>query len=145
VVISEPTLLPGRIVADDRGALAFPDLADVELAAIKRFYFAQNHRAGFIRAWHGHRREMKFVWPVAGAVKVRAFPLDVPHKQYGFTLVAAAPQLLCIPPGFYNGWMSLTLDARLLFLSTLTVEESRADDIRESADLYRTGWTISER
>jgi dTDP-4-dehydrorhamnose 3,5-epimerase len=133
---------------DDRGEVGFVNGFD--FAGVKRFYSVRNHRAGFVRAWHGHRREAKYVPVVAGAALVAAVRVDdwenpsraLPVTRH--TLSAAAPRVLYIPAGYANGFMSLTDDARLMFFSTSTLEESAADDIRFESRLWDV-WTVEER
>jgi dTDP-4-dehydrorhamnose 3,5-epimerase-like enzyme len=59
-------------------------------------------------------------------------------------LSASAPAVLYIPAGYANGNMSLTADAKAVFFSTATVEESREDDIRLDARLWDP-WPVEER
>jgi dTDP-4-dehydrorhamnose 3,5-epimerase len=51
----------------------------------------------------------------------------IPEK---FILSADSPRALFIPSGFANGFKTLTSDAKLLFLSSSTLEESSNDDYR---------------
>ena len=46
----------GGIAVDDRGQLRFVN--DFNFANVKRFYQVENHRQGFIRAWHGHKKKV---------------------------------------------------------------------------------------
>ena len=55
---TEPTLIDGGLSVDDRGQVAFANGFDFE--GVKRFYLVSNHRQGFVRAWHAHRREAKW-------------------------------------------------------------------------------------
>ena len=117
---------------------------------MKRFYVVANHRQGFVRAWHAHRREAKYVTVVTGAAVVAAVRIDDwenPSREapvQRFVLTAEKPSVLFIPPGYANGFMSLTQDARLVFFSTSSVEESRGDDIRFDARHWDV-WTVEER
>ena len=143
-----PTLLAGGLAVDDRGEVGFVN--EFDFAGVKRFYTVRNHRTGFVRAWHGHRREAKYVTVVAGAALVGAVRIDdwarpspdLPVSR--FVLSAAAPRVLYIPPGYANGFMSLTDGARLVFFSTATVAESSADDVRFAAR-YWDVWSVEER
>jgi len=54
------------------------------------------------------------------------------------------PQVLYIPPGYANGFMSLTSDLKLIFFSTSILEESANDDIRYDAR-YWDIWNVIER
>jgi dTDP-4-dehydrorhamnose 3,5-epimerase len=67
---------------------------------------------------------------------------DLPVHRY--VLSAGKPSVLYIPPGFANGFMSLTTDARIIFYSTASLEESRTDDIRYDSR-YWDPWEVVER
>jgi dTDP-4-dehydrorhamnose 3,5-epimerase-like enzyme len=146
--MDSPRLLIGNLGIDDRGEVGFVN--DFDFAGVKRFYTVSNHRAGFVRAWHGHRREAKYVTAVQGAALVAAVPVtdwtapsvEAPVSRH--VLSAHKPSVLFIPPGYCNGFMSLTSDSKLIFFSTATVEESREDDIRFDAR-YWDIWKVEER
>jgi dTDP-4-dehydrorhamnose 3,5-epimerase len=129
-----PTLIEGGLAVDDRGSLGFVN--DFGFPGVKRFYLVTNHAAGFVRAWHAHRREAKFVTVTRGAAVVGAVMVDdweSPSRDatvHRHVLSALKPSVLYIPSGYANGFMSLTQDATLMFFSTSTVEESRGDDVR---------------
>jgi dTDP-4-dehydrorhamnose 3,5-epimerase-like enzyme len=145
---AEPTLLAGDLAVDDRGTVTFVN--DFDFSGVKRFYTVRNHRAGFVRAWHAHRREAKYVTVVAGSALVGAVAIDdwdhpspnLPVKR--FVLSGDKPAVLYIPAGFANGFMSLTVDAQLVFFSTAALQESRSDDVRYDARLWDI-WTVEER
>lgn len=143
-----PVLLEGGLGVDDRGQVAFVNGFD--FAGVKRFYMVSNHRQGFIRAWHGHKQEAKYVSVVQGSALVCAVKVDDwanPSKDaqvHRHVLSAQKPAVLFIPAGFANGFMSLTEDAKLMFFSTSTVEESRNDDIRFESRHWDP-WQIVER
>ena len=144
----EPHLIEGDSRLDDRGEVAFVN--DFHLEGVKRFYLVSNHRAGFIRAWHAHRREMKYVVVVQGAALVAAVAIDnwehpsKTAKVHRYVMAGQKPAVVCIPPGYANGFMSLTQESKLMFFSTLTLEESREDDVRYDAR-YWDPWTVIER
>lgn len=146
--VGAPRLLEGGLAVDDRGSVAFVNAFDFE--GVKRFYVVANHRQGFVRAWHAHRREAKYVTVVTGAAVVAAVQIDDwerPSRElevHRFVLSAAKPSVLFIPPGHANGCMSLTDHAKLVFFSTSTVEESRDDDVRYEARHWDV-WTVEER
>jgi dTDP-4-dehydrorhamnose 3,5-epimerase-like enzyme len=146
--IAIPRLMEGGLGVDDRGHVAFVN--DFDFAGVKRFYMVCNHRQGFIRAWHAHRKEAKYVTVVQGSALVAAVHIDdwehpsKDAKVYRFVLSAQRPAVLYVPAGYGNGFMSLTDDARLMFFSTSTVDESRKDDIRYDAH-YWDPWQIIER
>ena len=144
----EPQLIQGAIAVDDRGELGFVN--DFAFANVKRFYTVKNHRQGFVRAWHAHRHEAKYVTVTEGSAVIGAVAIDnwenpsknAPVARY--VLSAAKPAVLYIPAGYANGFMSLTENARLMFFSTSTLEESKGDDIRYDARLWDI-WGVVER
>lgn len=144
----EPVVMAGGLAVDDRGEVGFVNGFD--FAGVKRFYTVRNHRQGFVRAWHAHRREAKYVTAVSGAALVGAVRIDdwdapstsLPVVRH--VLAAAQPRVLFIPAGYANGFMSLTDDTRLIFFSTSTLDESKGDDIRYDARRWDI-WTIEER
>jgi len=68
--INEPDIREGGLAVDDRGCIRF--INDFHFTNIKRFYQIRNHRAGFVRAWHGHCNEVKYVYVPKGAAVVKA-------------------------------------------------------------------------
>lgn len=143
-----PHLIEGGLAVDDRGSVSFVNGFGFE--GVKRFYAVANHQQGFIRAWHGHRHEAKYVYVNQGSALVCAVKVDNwdnPSQELNierFVLSETKPSVLYIPAGFANGFMSLTADARLMFFSTATVEESRNDDIRFDSRFWNP-WQIIER
>jgi len=146
--MAKPSYIEGGLAVDDRGELGFVN--DFRLEGVKRFYTVANHRQGMVRAWHGHRREGKFISVVTGAALVCAVEIDdwsTPSRDaevHRYVLSARKPAVLCIPPGCANGFMSLTADAKLIVFSTSTLEESRDDDVRFDAR-YWNPWDVVER
>ena len=144
----KPVLLQGGLAVDDRGEVGFVN--DFSFRGVKRFYTVSNHRAGFVRAWHGHRREAKYVTAVVGSAVVAAVKIDdweTPSRELPvdrFVLSARKPAMLYIPSGYANGFMSLTDDLKLIFFSTSSVEESMGDDIRFDSRLWDP-WHVAER
>lgn len=143
-----PGLIRGGLSTDDRGEVAFVN--DFHFDRVKRYYLVSNHRPGFVRAWHAHRREGKYLTVVQGSALVGVVHIDDwahPSKDLEvlrFTLSAHAPSILCIPPGYANGFMSLTEDCKILFFSTASLEESKDDDIRYDPR-YWDIWHVTER
>jgi dTDP-4-dehydrorhamnose 3,5-epimerase len=128
-------ILEGKVAIDDRGTVKFVN--DFNFEGVKRFYQVENHRRGFIRSWHGHRVEGKYVYVVTGAALVGAVELDKddasPQK---FVLCEELPRVLWIPPGHANGFMSLRDNTKIIFFSTSTLEETKGDDIRLPYDTW---------
>src|SRR5260221_10986430 len=69
-----PELLRGALAVDDRGEVGFVN--EFRFDNVKRFYTVANHETGFVRAWHGHRREAKFVLVTSGAALVCCVEVD---------------------------------------------------------------------
>lgn len=145
---STPTVIPGGLAADDRGTLTF--INGLNLSDFKRFYTVSNHSQGFVRAWHGHLLESKVIFILNGSALVCAVKMtnsSEPDKTENVTRVVlthSTPSALFIPAGYANGFMTLTVDARLLIFSNTTVEESRNDDYRFPFD-YWNPWEIVQR
>lgn len=142
------TLLEGARAVDDRGHVSFVNGFAFE--GVKRFYAVENHARGFVRAWHAHRREAKYVHVARGAAVIGAVRIDdwerpsptLPVER--FVLAAQRPAVLFIPAGYANGFMSLTEDTQLIFFSTSSLEESKGDDVRYDARLW-DAWKVVER
>jgi dTDP-4-dehydrorhamnose 3,5-epimerase-like enzyme len=123
----KPELLNGGLAADDRGFVRFVN--DFNFTNIKRFYQVSNHKKDFIRAWHGHKEEEKYVYVVSGTALVGAVNMET-NELFKFTLSDKKPSILKIPKGFANGFKTLEENTQILFFSSSTLEESLKDDIR---------------
>jgi dTDP-4-dehydrorhamnose 3,5-epimerase len=143
-----PQLIKGGLSVDDRGTVSFVN--DFNFSNIKRFYIVENHKAGFVRAWHAHKNESKYVLVVKGSALIGAVKIDnwenpsKEQKVYRFVLSEKNPSVLFIPAGYANGFMSLTEDAKVIFFSTSELKDSINDDIRYDAH-YWDCWKIEER
>jgi dTDP-4-dehydrorhamnose 3,5-epimerase len=135
---NELRVIRGGIAVDDRGSLRFVN--DFNFEGVKRFYQVENHRRGFIRAWHGHEKEGKYCWVASGTALVGTVPLSAEQGDLSqtskFVLSAKSPSILWIPPGYYNGFMNLEEDTKIIFFSTSTLEEAKDDDIRLAYDAW---------
>ncbi len=146
--VKEPVLMEGGLSIDDRGELGFVNEFDMD--SVRRLYTVCNHKAGFVRAWHAHKNDKKFVTVVNGAAIVAAVCIDNwenPSKDlyiYRYVLSARKPSVVFIPKGYGNGFMTLREDTKLMFFSTATIEESLGDDIRYDS-YYWNPWQIIER
>ena len=146
--MSEPNLIRGGVAADDRGLVSFVN--DFDFSEVRRFYMVQNHRRGFIRAWHAHRHEAKYVLVVRGAALVCAVEIDdwdnpsrdAPVQRH--VLSDRSPAVLFIPAGYANGFMSLTDEMQVMFFSTSRLEDSLNDDVRYDSRHWDP-WQVVER
>ncbi|MBT5111448.1 MAG: sugar epimerase [Rhodospirillaceae bacterium] len=141
-------ILNGKIAVDDRGEVGFVN--DFDFAEVKRFYTVANHQSGFVRAWHGHRHEAKYVTAVHGAFLVCCIKIDdwddpasdLPVTRY--ILSDKTPAVIYVPAGYVNGFKSLTDGAKLMYFSTSSLEDSGNDDIRFPAQKWNP-WVVEER
>jgi dTDP-4-dehydrorhamnose 3,5-epimerase-like enzyme len=146
--VEEPRLIEGKLATDDRGEVAFVNGFSFE--GVRRFYSVSNFRNGYVRAWHAHKREAKYVTVIRGAALVGCVKIDDwEHPSSGlpvrrFVLTERSPAVLYIPMGYANGFMTLTDGAKLLFFSTATLEESASDDYRFDARTWDC-WSVPER
>ena len=131
-------IIKGAISVDDRGSVRFVN--DFDFKGVKRFYQVENHRCGFIRAWHGHKKEAKYVYVATGTALVGVVPLDAKEgdleKLQKFVLSDKTPSVLYIPAGNFNGFMNLEGETSVIFFSTSTLKESQGDDIRKNYDCW---------
>jgi dTDP-4-dehydrorhamnose 3,5-epimerase len=141
-------LIRGDKAVDDRGGVSFVN--EFHFASIQRFYQVQNHQKNFVRAWHGHKKEEKFVYVASGVALVAAVKIDSwenPSPDLAlekFILSSEKPGILHIPAGYANGFMTLSEATVLMFFSSAKLEESLNDDFRFPSRFWNP-WTIEER
>jgi dTDP-4-dehydrorhamnose 3,5-epimerase-like enzyme len=141
-------LIDADISIDERGELIFCN--DFDMKKIKRFYHISNFSTPFVRAWHGHKIENKYIMVTKGSAFVAAVQVDdwkKPSKSLNITtflLNDKKPKLLFIPGGYAHGYKTLLPDTRLVIFSTATLKESLKDDYRYEA-YYWNPWKIKER
>ena len=146
--INKPFIINGDLSADDRGELMFVNQFNMEL--VKRFYVVSNHKQGFIRAWHAHKIESKYVFVVNGAALISTVQIDDwnnPSSDLAidkFVLTAKKPTILYIPNGYANGFKTLSSDTKIIFFSTSTLGDSIDDDYRFDAYKWNP-WETVER
>ena len=126
-------VLNGGISVDDRGSVRFVN--EFDFTNVKRFYQVENYRSGFIRAWHGHKKEGKYVYVSSGSALIGVVNMET-EEISKFILSDRTPKILWIPPGNYNGFKSLEENTKIIFFSTTSLEESLGDDIREEHDKW---------
>ena len=128
---NKPKIIAGGLAVDDRGQVKF--INEFNFSGVKRFYHVENHRLGYIRAWHGHKKEGKYVYVASGTILVGTVCMKT-QEISKFILSDKSPKILWIPPGYYNGFKNLEENTKILFFSTTTLEESLGDDIRKRYD-----------
>lgn len=128
-------IINGGCAVDDRGVVTFVN--DFNFDIVKRFYQVKNHRRGFIRAWHGHENEGKYVYVVKGSALIGYVDFkNESAKPEKIVLSDKSPKILYIPPGYANGFKNLEEDTIIQFYSTSTLQESMGDDIRFEYDKW---------
>lgn len=139
-----------EVKTDDRGIFVpflnnANNLADEKNLAIKRNYFVYNYGKNVIRGFHFHKKEWKYFIIVNGAAKFVAINPENPEEKFTFISSSRKPNLIVIPPGYANGWISLEDNTILICASTSTFEESINDDQR--FDPYKWGdvWSVKGR
>lgn len=124
-----PNVIQQQAFADDRG-IVYTALTNLDQFGIKRSYVVKNWSKGMIRAWHGHKKASTFMHVIKGAAKLAAVSIDGVGEPFVTVLTENTPGVLWVPPGYYNGAMSLEDDTRILVYSTLLIEEVKNDDFR---------------
>lgn len=144
----DPKIISGNRVFDNRGSLIFNN--NLKFDNIKRFYIVHNYSKNFIRAWHGHLKEEKYIKCLQGTFQVSAVRIDnvkkpkKSNKIFNYYLNESNHDFIHIPKGYANGSMSLENNSKLLILSTLSLDDSIKDDYRFDSK-YWNPWEISER
>lgn len=140
-------LIRGNTGTDVRGSVSFVN--GFSFPGIKRFYVVENASSKVIRAFHGHMKEAKFVYVLAGSIvlcAVRLTDKKAPSKKVAvrkMVLSAKEPTVAYIPQGFANGFRALERGTKVVFFSTATLAESLKDDYRFPADYWGNGvWKV---
>lgn len=143
-----PKVISGGKIFDNRGSVQFNN--NFSFKNIKRFYIVHNYAKNFVRAWHGHLKEEKYIICIKGTFQISAVKLDniknptKKNKIYNFYLNENDNKFLHIPKKYVNGTMSLEANSKLLIYSTSSLSESLRDDYRYNSK-YWDPWKIDER
>jgi len=133
---------------DDRGYLVpLTNVLKDELdKTIKRVYILGDFGKNIIRGFHYHKKEIKIFYIAHGSAKFVAINPEKPDEdRYIFATSNRYPNLVIIPPGYANGWMSLEDNTILVALSTSTYEESIKDDVRYNPYKWGDVWSVKGR
>ena len=137
---AKPEFKDADFFLDDRGYLQFAN--DFSLEEFRRFYIVENHRANFVRAWHGHNKETKAFLCLSGEFRIGVVdPIDMHNPETSavpevFYLGERRPGILVVPGGYANGLQNLTEGARLMVFSSSSVVQSESDDFRFPWDFW---------
>ena len=158
-VIKEPKMIKGGRFIDDRGILVHNNNLDFAKSDIKRSYTIKHNQLGYIRSYHGHSHESKFLQVTDGIFKVIAIPLeefkvDNRHcvveqrrirKKYPPFFLEDNGDVLSIPAGYAHGFQNLTNSGIITFYSDMDIEDSLNDDIRFNWDFWGSNmWSLKE-
>lgn len=112
------------------------------MLSVRRMYIIHLPNNQIIRAWQGHNHETKYFYVekgdvLVGAVKVNCWENPSPELPVEkFFLSENDPKILFIPPGYANGFKSLTNEAKILVFSDKTLEESNNDIFRYPPEFW---------
>jgi len=148
--MNKPYLIKGGVAVDDRGIVTFCN--NFNMAGVKRFYMLENHEAGFIRAWHGHVTEAKWIVVVSGVAIIGVAEMrllyddsyDLFRPPYRYVLHANG-DVLYVPGGYANGHRNLVAGTKVMHFSNLTMDEAKGDDYRFSWDSHEEIWEAEYR
>jgi dTDP-4-dehydrorhamnose 3,5-epimerase-like enzyme len=145
-----PYIIKGGVAVDDRGVVTFCN--EFDMTPIKRFYMLENHTEGFVRAWHGHLKEAKWVTVLSGTAIVGAVRVVIEEdlhshleKDYYRYVLHANGDVLYIPPGYANGCKNLVDNTLVMHFSNMGLGEAEYDDFRFAADSVPGIWTVMPR
>ena len=139
-----------NISYDDRGDIVYCNEFNFAKNKIKRFYQITNNNINFVRAWHGHKKEEKFLLVTKGSFKVCAVKIDdwknpskiLPVEE--FVVNANSPKIINIPGGYAHGTQNLITGSKLMVFSTFSLQQTLQDDYRFKSDLWYD-WNIQFR
>lgn len=147
---NKPKIIEGSLALDDRGHVSFVN--EFNFKHVKRFYIVENISVDVIRAFHGHKKETKYVYVPVGSAVVAAVKMDnteSPNKKnqvHRFVLSSRKPSVLFIPSGYANGFKFLETGSKIIFFSTSSLEESKNDDYRFPHDYWgKDIWEVKHR
>lgn len=139
-------IIQGEVGIDNRGTVRFVN--DFNFPGVKRFYQVENYERGFIRAWHGHKKETKYVYVAKGSIMLGVISMDVIQRTtHTIILNSIGPRICKISPNNYNGFKTLEEGTIVFFFSDTTIEEAADDDFRYPADYFNDifSWDIVQR
>ena len=130
---STPLLLNVGKSEDHRGYVEFYN--ELKLDYYKRFYIVSNPIEGTVRAWHGHKIEEKLIKVLKGEFLiclVKVDNWDQPSKNLEILKYKLNENsgLLYVPSGYANSAINLNSDSKVMYFSSLVLEDSINDDYR---------------
>lgn len=135
-------LFKGNTHSDERGTLQFVN--EFNFQNVKRFYSITHPDTSVLRAWQGHKKEVKHFFVTKGAFVVGwVAPDDWENPSPGLqvqkqVLSAGEPAVLAVAAGHANGFRALEPGSTVMVFSSFSLAESAADTFRFKADM----WTL---
>ena len=132
--IPSPHLIEGSFFSDTRGRIDFVN--DFVVNDFVRVYRITHDDTSVIRAWQGHRIEVKAFWVVKGSFVINAVKVDdfdninKEIKPETFKLEANESKILVIPGGYANGFKALEEGSTMVVFSNLGLDDSAKDMVR---------------
>ena len=132
--IGSPTFIEGSFFSDTRGRIDFVN--DFVVNDFVRVYRITHDDPSVIRAWQGHRIEVKAFWVVKGSFVINAVKVDdfdninKEIKPEAFKLEANKSKILVIPGGYANGFRALEEGSTMVVFSNLGLGDSAKDMVR---------------
>ena len=146
----KPHVYESKVSTDDRGTFVpwLQGAEDLEFAPgkkVKRVYYVYNYGAGVVRGFHFHQQEWKIFTICAGAAKFVAINPDDPTDIHTFISSPRKQNVIIVPPGYANGWVSLEPNTILICGSTASFDESINDDKRMDPYTFGDVWAVKGR
>lgn len=138
--IHTPSLVPGSFFSDPRGRIDFVN--DFVVNDFVRVYRITHDDISVIRAWQGHRIEVKAFWVVKGSFVINAVKVDdfdninKEVKPETFKLEANESNILVIPGGYANGFKALEAGSIMVVFSNLGLDDSAKDMVRIDSNTF---------
>ena len=121
-----PFVIDGGEYVDVRGRMRFCN--DFDMRPVKRFYTIRNSEEHPKRGWIMHKKETKWMFPIAGETIVYC-RTEGANEEHAYRLLANKPLVLRIPP---LTWFLIEQDGRseVLIFSDSGIGENESDDFR---------------
>ena len=129
----KPELYKRGESTDFRGSLEYYN--DLSISHFKRFYIVSNPTKGTVRAWHGHKIESKLIKVLEGEFIVSLVKIDEwskPSKDIEIIeyKIDTNSDIIYVPPGYANGAMNTISNSKIMYFSSLELDDSSKDDYR---------------
>lgn len=138
--ITSPHFIEGSFFSDIRGRIDFVN--DFVVNDFVRVYRITHDDPSVIRAWQGHRIEVKAFWVVKGSFVINAVKIDdfdninKEIKPEAFKLEANESKILVIPGGYANGFKAVEENSTMVVFSNLGLDDSAKDMVRIDLDTF---------